>query len=950
MIRALALAATMLTGFSGLVYEVAWQRYLAVLLGAHSEATAAVLAIFLGGLALGYSLFGRLTGVRMRASARTGAAPRLLRFYGAVEAGIGLYALGFPTLFGVAQRLSLWAPGGHAGAAFGFDLVLTALLLLPPTVLMGGTIPVLTQALAGSLAEATRVHAWVYGFNTIGAFTGALAGGFVLLPWLGLDGVLYAMAGVNLLAGVAFVGLDAWARGGLPAPLDVGTAAAPLPPTAAGRSFLGYAAVAFLAGFAMMCVQTVLNRVGALSFGASHFTFAMVVAVFVLCIGLGSLGVSALPRVPPLLVVGSQWLLVFLLGALYLGLEDAPYWAHVLRTLFRDMDVNFYPYHGMAFLGMLAVLAIPIGLSGALLPLLFHQLQREMGDLGGVAGRLYSWNTLGSLLGAVLGGYALLFWLDLHQVYRVALGALAVGATLLTVQVLRVSWVAAGSLAAGALTLLLLFPPWSADHLSVGLFRSRRPEPFSYAGPRKFFVHQLGIKVIFHRDDPTSTVVVKEWHPGPGEVTRAIVTNGKTDGDLFIDYPTMAMAALLPSLLAEKFERAFVIGYGTGVTVGELAALDRSQEVTVAEISSGVLEAAPLFDYGNQNASKNPKVHIVRSDAYRALLRSEGPFDVIASEPSNPWVTGVEMLYSEEFLRAARDRLAPGGVYAQWYHNYEVDKQTVELVLRTYRAVFDHVAVWYTIGPDLLLLGFRSPEHALDVERIRERFAQPDFRRGFARVGITSVEALLAHEVLPLDVLQAAELPGPIHTLRHPLLSDLAARAFFVGRPAEMPRFASAACAAIGTRNSLLRRYSGLADGPVPEALLTTLAHETCRMARPIECTTILARGLADHPDRDLRSLAITGSGSQLAEIVSDENVHRLAELYVDGRRSQRGEGDPLTEATRLTESFARFYVHALPFDRSVLAQAWARCTRPDQVEPCRAGRQRARELMGPSS
>src|SRR5271157_3751925 len=571
MIRALALAVTVLTGFSGLVYEVAWQRYLAVLLGAHSEATAAVLAIFLGGLALGYSLFGRLTRVRMRASART-------------------------------------------GAAFGFDLVLTALLLLPPTVLMGGTIPVLTQALAGSLAEATRVHAWVYGFNTIGAFTGALAGGFVLLPWLGLDGVLYAMAGVNLLAGVAFVGLDAWARGGLLAPLDAGTAA-PLLPAAAGRSFLGYAAVAFLAGFAMMCVQTVLNRVGALSFGASHFTFAMVVAVFVLCIALGSLGVSALPRVPPLLVVGSQWLLVLLLGALYFGLEDAPYWAHVLRTLFRDMNVNFYPYHGMAFLGMLAVLAIPIGLSGALLPLLFHHLQREMGDLGGVAGRLYSWNTLGSLLGAVLGGYALLFWLDLHQVYRVALGALAVGATLLTVQVLRVSWVAAGSLAAGAIALLLLFPPWSADHLSAGLFRIRTPEPLSYDGPRKFFDALQRAKVIFHRDDPTSTIVVKESQRGPGEVSRAIVTNGKPDGDLVGDYPTMAMLALLPALLAEKFERAFVIGYGTGVATGELAALEESREVTVAEISSGVLEAAPLFDHANQNASKNPKVHIVRSDA-----------------------------------------------------------------------------------------------------------------------------------------------------------------------------------------------------------------------------------------------------------------------------------------------------------------------------------------------
>src|SRR5262249_33822232 len=150
-----------------------------------SEATATVLAIFLGGLSLGYQLFGRVTrGLVARAEQR-GSAPRLLRFYGGVEAGIGAYVMLFPTLFEGVRRLSYSVPHGVGGLGFAVDVALAAVLIGPPSVLMGGTIPVLTQALARSLADATRIHAFIYAFNTIGAFAGALAAGFYLVPQLG---------------------------------------------------------------------------------------------------------------------------------------------------------------------------------------------------------------------------------------------------------------------------------------------------------------------------------------------------------------------------------------------------------------------------------------------------------------------------------------------------------------------------------------------------------------------------------------------------------------------------------------------------------------------------------------------------------------------------------------------------------------------------------------------
>src|SRR5262249_18394204 len=147
----------------------------------------------------------------------------------------------------------------------------------------------------------------------------------------------------------------------------------------------------------------------------------------------------------------------------------------------------------------------------------------------------------------------------------------------------------------------------------------------------------------------------------------------------------------------------------------------------------------------------------------------------------NPWVTGVEMLYSVEFLEAMRSHLAPGGVYAQWFHTYETDAYTVDLVLRSAARVFPHLSVWYTLASDLLILGFDDPDRALDVAKLEARFARPDFRAAFARSGIQGFGALLAHELRPIDTVRLEALPGPLHTLRHPILSDAAARAFFVG-------------------------------------------------------------------------------------------------------------------------------------------------------------------------
>jgi spermidine synthase len=936
-----ALLLTVLTGFTGLVYEVAWQKYLAILLGSHAEATAAVLGIFLGGLSAGYALFGWLTRRVVERAQASGKPPRLLYIYALVESGIGLYALAFPWIFSLAQKLSLLGPTG-SGTGFAFDIGLSALLLGPPTVLMGGTIPILTLALTRDLDRATRVHAWIYGLNTAGAFAGALAGGFVLIPELGLDPVLFAMGCVNLVAAAAFTQLDRYH--GQPAAEPSQSPGQTVPLMGA------WASVALLAGFAMMSLQTILNRIGGLAFGSSQFTFAMVVAVFVLCIALGSLAVSAFGRIPRGFIMGSQWLLVFLLFPLYILMADAPYWAHVIRVIFRPIAYAFYVYQAAIFIALLLVFLIPIGLSGALLPLLFHELRREVRDLGAVAGRLYAWNTIGSLLGALIGGYVLLIWLDLHEVYRIAMGALAVGASILTFLLLRpVSRLVPVFMLLPTLGAIWLLPAWPHDQLASGLFRARDPGRYSFGGPREMFDHRRRGEIIFYQDGPTSSVAVMEYEDEP--ISRSIIVNGKPDGSLVGDYPTMALSALIPALMADSIERAFVIGWGTGVTSGELAALDGTRSVQVAEISRAVIASAPLFDVGNLAASKSPKIEIIRGDAYRTLLRSDQKFDLIVSEPSNPWVTGVEMLYSREFLQAAREHLAPGGVYAQWFHVYESDVEVVSLVLRTYAEVFPHVSVWFALGSDLLLIGFDQQQRALDIDALAKRFAQPDFTAGFARVGIDSFPAFLAHELVPLGTLHAVELEGEIQTLRHPLLSYRAAKAFFRGRQAFLPSLASPAHREVSLRNSLLLRYAADRD-VLPERLLEAAALEMCRLKRTAQCATLFARWQLDRPKSKRLKRTLNEARQFHRAARKDLAAGKLSQLRMlfEGKIREVPEAGLLDQAERLTERFLNHYHHAVPFDRGVIEAVWQRCLGDECEARQRDAWQRLSSLTGDTS
>jgi hypothetical protein len=292
-------------------------------------------------------------------------------------------------------------------------------------------------------------------------------------------------------------------------------------------------------------------------------------------------------------------------------------------------------------------------------------------------------------------------------------------------------------------------------------------------------------------------------------------------------------------------------------------------------------------------------------------------------------------------------------VYAQWFHLYEIDDATVALVLRTYASVFDHVSVWYGLGPDLILLGVTDPAAALDLDRLAVRARRPDFAAGLGRARIPGFPELLAHELLPLDVLGALPRNGPLHSLFHPRLADMAARAFFVGGRGWLPSTAGLEPARIGMRNSLVRRLVARLGGSAPDPVWVRVVRETCRQ-RPDPCLALLAewtRRVPHSPERDALEAEIRAD-PMLSGATPLELLPELAALYGGAPE----EASSPEEAARATRLYVRHYHHAVPFSRSALASRWRSCRNGGDGDhagggggddACSRGRAQAVRLLG---
>jgi spermidine synthase len=731
--RALILLCTFISGAAALIFQVVWQRYLALLVGSEARSISLVIAVFLLGLASGYRYWGARTQRDLSRQA-------LLRLLGLLELIIALYALAFPWLFAIVRRMAYAGPDSLA-----LDLIWTGLLLGLPTFLMGASIPLLTAALPERADEVNTTHARVYGINTLGAFAGALLAGFVLVPNHGL--VVTLVIGALADVGVGFAFMSNRLTGASHKAEDV-----PHIPNRYGR--WGIYAYVFITGAVSIALEVLFARVLALSIGPMHMVFPIIVGVVILGLAIGSLtlrkeNVSA-ARVPAQLVM-----LGVILSLLYLSVPYWPYWFSCIRVSLATIPSNYGVFLTLVLL-LTAALLLPVFIPlGRLLPMGYALIDKTRDDYGDICGRVYFANTLGTVAGAVGLGYALFWLFDMPWVFKITLMLPLVLATALCMQS---GWRGA-AVGCGALALATLcLPTWNRIPHVAGIYRMDTPTDFHFSG---LFVipRREGFTVKMVRDDPGVTVAAFEAPapaPGLGQPLRSVTVavNGKSDGNTVGDYSNMVLTGILAYLYSprERDIDAAIVGLGTGLTTGALAGCEDVRSVTTIEISPGVIEGAAFCNDVAFDFVGNRKSRIARTDAFRFFARTQRQFDIIISEPSNVWVAGLENLFTPEFYQLVNQSLAEDGVFFQWFQAYEIDAEILGTIAANVLDEFPY-ATLYAVGvTDVGILASRRPLSEVNLTR---RLSQAHVRSALEPIGLDDEALLSLLQVYPHEHLAA---------------------------------------------------------------------------------------------------------------------------------------------------------------------------------------------------
>ncbi|MBI1949165.1 MAG: fused MFS/spermidine synthase [Deltaproteobacteria bacterium] len=761
--RALLVTASCLfgSGLCALVYQTVWLRAFRLVFGASTPSTAAVLAIFLGGLGVGGLVFGR----------RVERAERPLVLYANLELGVAASAALTPLLVDLARAVYLAMGGSEALGGVGSTavrLALSTVVLGVPVVLMGGTLPAAARAVTHASDVGRRGLAVLYGVNTLGAVAGVLLATFAFLEIFGARQALWIACLLN-----ALVGLSARSAGrALPAlPVaDVEVRAAPM-----ARRERWILVAAFVTGFVFLLVELVWYRMAAPLLGGSTYSFGLLLACALFGIGVGGALYAALP---PKETTPARFALTCALEALFVMMPFAmgDQLAYLALHLGAWGQVSF-PLTVVGWSLVTAVLVLPASIvAGYQFPLLLALKGRADHDVGKDSGELYAANTLGSIVGSLSGGFGFLPLLHALGAWRLV-GALLVGVAAMAAAVGRrergVVTLAALAAAAALVCSAARGPTAVWRHSAIGA--GRAVADGTTWNERRALAHELRRAILEEHEGRESALGI---HVAAGV---SPLVNGKSDGSSYADAPTGVGLGVLPAVLHGAATSAYVIGLGTGQTAGWLGAVPGMQRVDVAEIEPAMTRVAELCEATNQRALANPRVKLHIADGRELLLATRERYDVIVSEPSNPYRAGIASMYSQDFYRSVATRLRPGGLLAQWVQAYEVDAVSVQMVAATLSSVFPHVSIWQ-LGPgDMVFLASMEPL-VVDVEAVRARLAIEPYRTAFERViGVSGAEGVLALELANERLVAAlAAARGDVTTDDQPLLEFRFARS--VGR------------------------------------------------------------------------------------------------------------------------------------------------------------------------
>ncbi|HEY0466329.1 MAG TPA: fused MFS/spermidine synthase, partial [Polyangiaceae bacterium] len=523
-------------------------------------------------------------------------------------------------------------------------------------------------------------------------------------------------------------------------------------------------AVAALVGFAFLALELVWYRILTPILGGSSLTFGLVLACALSGIGLGGYLFSRRAADQRTSLGLVSWTLALEALCVLIPFAWGDDLAFVAAHLRRLGNLGF-GHLIAAWVFVAAVVVLPTAVvSGYQFPMLFALLGRGRHGVGSQVGRAYAFNTVGTLTGSLLAGFILIPALGAVSTWRALAQLLILSAAVCAFyawrQGSRAQALVGPLLVAGCALLLSRSagPGVVFRHTPIGAGRldvSDLSENALIALRRR-----AETNIIWQRDGVESSVAIDAVNG------IAFLVNGKSDGSTVGDKGTQAFLGLLPAALHGHAKSAFVVGLGTGMSAGLLGRVPGIERVDVAELERSVLEVARRAALANGNVLANPKVHVLNGDGRELMLTSSQHYDLILSEPSNPYRAGVASLFTREFYEAAAARLQRGGLFAQWLQAYEVDARTLSIAIATLRAVFPEVSMWGSGGSDLILIGSFSPL-VIDADRLRRDLQDPAYANWMRRAWLTEgLEGLVAHHLAPSRLLDrmAASLPAPVNT------------------------------------------------------------------------------------------------------------------------------------------------------------------------------------------
>jgi spermidine synthase len=727
------------SGCAALIYEVVWFELLRQVIGASSVSLAILLASFMGGMCIGSLGFSRRVSHRWHP----------LVIYAGLELGIGVVGIAL-LIFLPAVQFVYVSVFGYGLAGILLRAVVCLVALLPPTILMGATLPAVARWMKSTRLGVSRLG-FLYMANLCGAVAGTLLAGFYLLRVYDMLTATLVAAALNAIVAAASLVLAkrAAAAGVTEEAEENGAAdarARPEPAEAAAEQEVAAAQGAVpdralvylvigLSGLTSLGAQVIWTRLLGLLMGATVFTFSIILAVFLIGLGIGSSVGSYAARYMGRPARGLAWCQVGLVATIPLAAfminREIPFW-EINPVFFGDILLR---YQHDLLRGLIAMLPATV-LWGASFPLALAAASHDADAPDRVVGDTYAANTLGAIVGAMVFGMVLLPWLGTHgsQQYLTLLAGLA-AFFMFAMDSSGYSLLRRGTAA------LLVFG------FAVLMSRAVTPtDPGLIAYGR--YVEEWGNVTAYQfvGEGRSTSVAVSDYNDG---TTRSMHVGGKVvASNQPRDMRIERMLGHVPGLVHPDPESVLVVGFGAGVTAGSFLMYPGVERIVICEIEPLVPESAGVyFAEENYNVVNDPRVEIVFDDARHFIATTHETFDVITSDPIHPWVRGAASLYSTEYFELVKQRLNPGGVVAQWVPLYETSEETVKSEMGTFFEAFPDGTVWNSDisgeGYDVVMLGHNGPT-TIDVGALAERiYANPELHQSLADVDLGDVYLFL---------------------------------------------------------------------------------------------------------------------------------------------------------------------------------------------------------------